>query len=94
MDVFFVVTTIVVIVTGILLVAILLSVWRILKYVEKITKDVSEESGLLREDIAGLRERMRDDGFKIFTVGAFLNKAFKRFTGRSGKRHTSREENA
>jgi len=86
MDIFFLVTTIVVIAIGVFLVLILMRIWRILGHVENISKDVSEESALLRDDIGDLREKIRVEGFKVFTLGAFLNKAFKRFTGRSGKR--------
>ena len=86
MDIFFLVTTIVIIAIGVFLVLILMRIWRILGHVENISKDVSEESALLRDDIGDLREKIRVEGFKVFTLGAFLNKAFKRFTGRSGKR--------
>jgi len=94
MDIFFLVTTIVVIAIGVFLVLILMRIWRILGHVENISKDVSEESALLRDDIDDLREKMRTEGFKIFTLGAFLNKAFKRFTGRSGRRERSGERDA
>ena len=94
MDIFFIVTTIVVIGIGVLFVVILLRIWRILGHVEKISKDVSEESALLREDIGDLRTKIYREGFKIFTLGTFLNKAFKRFTGRSGRRQRSGERDA
>ena len=90
MDIFFFVTTIVVIVVGILMVAILISLWRILKYMESISKDVSEESVLLRGDIAELRSKIKT-GSSVLALGGFLSKAFKRFSGRSGRRGTSRE---
>lgn len=92
MNVFFFITTIVVIVVGIVTVAILISVWRILKHVEAISKDVSEESALLRDDIAELRSKMKT-GSSVFALGSFLNKAFKRFSGRSGRRGSSRGKN-
>ena len=94
MDIFFFVTTLIVVAIGVLLAVILLRIWRILGHVEKISKDVSEESALLRDDIHDLRSKMYREGFKVFTLGAFLNKAFKRFTGKSGKRQRSGEENA
>jgi hypothetical protein len=92
MDIFFAVTTLVVIGIGVLTVFILMRIWRILGHVERISKDVSEESALLRDDIHDLRSKMYRDGFKVFTLGAFLNKAFKRFTGRTGRRQKSGEE--
>ena len=94
MDIFFFVTTLIVVAIGVLLAVILLRIWRILGHVEKISKDVSEESALLRDDIHDLRSKMYREGFKVFTLGAFLNKAFKRFTGKSGRRQRSGEENA
>jgi len=69
MDIFFLVTTIVVIAIGVFLVLILMRIWRILGHVENISKDVSEESALLRDDIGDLREKIRVEGFKVFTLG-------------------------
>jgi hypothetical protein len=93
MDAFFFITTIVVIVIGVILAFILLRVWRILGHVEEISKDVSAESALLRGDIAELRGKMQS-GLNIIALGSFFQTAFKRFTGRTGKRKSSREEDA
>jgi hypothetical protein len=93
MDIFFFVTTLVVIAIGVLLVAILLRIWRILGFVEKISEDVSEESALLRHDVAELRRSISSNGFTMLYFGTFLSKAFKRFTGRPGKRQKSGEDN-
>ncbi|HVM73562.1 MAG TPA: hypothetical protein VMU13_01635 [Candidatus Paceibacterota bacterium] len=90
MDAFFFITTLVVVVVGALLAFILFRIWRILGHVEEISKDVSEESELLRNDLAHMRSSMQT-GFSVVALGTFLNKAFKRFSGRSGKRGTSRE---
>jgi hypothetical protein len=91
MSIFFFVTTLVVLTIGILAAAILFRIWRILGHVEDISKDVSEESALLRDDLHEMRLKMKT-GFNIVALGVFLNKAFKRFTGRSGKRHKSEGE--
>jgi hypothetical protein len=88
MNIFFFITTVVVVISGVLLVAILYRIWHILGNVERISKDVSEESALLRDDLHEMRRRMKD-GFSIVALGVFLNKALKRFTGRSGKRQKS-----
>jgi len=88
MNIFFFITTLVVVCCGILIVAILYRVWHILGNIEKISKDVSEESALLRDDLREMRQKMQN-GFSVVALGVFLNKALKRFTGRSGKRQKS-----
>ena len=79
MDIFFFVTTIVVIGIGILVGFILWRILRILGYIEEISKDVSEESGLLREDMAQLRGRIKHEGFKLHFLSSFFSSAFKNF---------------
>ena len=88
MNIFFFITTVVVVCCGVLVAAILYRVWHILGHVEDISKDVSEESMLLRDDLREMREKMQN-GFNMIALGVFLNKALKRFTGRSGKRQKS-----
>ena len=85
MDIFFFITTIVVIAIGVLLVFILLRIWRILGHVEEISKDVSQESALMRDDIAELRRKIHTEGLKVGYLKTFLTQAFKRFAGRSRK---------
>lgn len=92
MDIFFFITTIVVILIGIVLMIILIRIWRILGHVEEISKDVSEESALVRDDIAQLRGKIHTEGFKIMYLKTFFTHALKRFAGRSGKRDSSREK--
>ena len=82
MDIFFFVTTVVVVVLGILSVLILLRIWRILGYVERISCDISEESALVRSDIATLRSDIRTHGFKLRYLKAFFTNALKRFTNK------------
>ncbi len=85
MDVFFVVTTVVVILLGILACFILWRVLRILGYVEDISRDVSEESALMRSDIARVRARVREEGFKWRHISTLANSALKRFQTRRKK---------
>jgi len=94
MDIFFFITTVVVIAIGILLVVILLRIWRILGHVEEISKDVSAESALLRDDIADLRLKIRTNGFKVLYLKTFLTHALKRLTGKPRKaaHHTGEKE--
>jgi hypothetical protein len=85
MDIFFFITTVVVIAIGALLAVILLRIWRILGHVEEISKDVSAESALLRDDIADLRASIRTQGLKVSYLKTFLSHALKRFTGKPRK---------
>ena len=83
MDIFFVVTTLVVLAVGIVTVLILLRVWRILGHVERITQQISEESALLRQDIAHLRSNIQEEGFKVTRFVRFLLGAVGRFGKKS-----------
>lgn len=65
MDIFFVVTTLAVLVTSILLVLVLIRALRILKNVEDISMLVEEEGQKLREDIAHVRESVMEEGIRI-----------------------------
>jgi hypothetical protein len=85
MDIFFFITTIVVIAIGVLFVVILLRIWRILGHVEEISKDVSAESALMRDDIADLRSSIREHGLKMSYLKVFLSHALKRFSGKPRK---------
>jgi hypothetical protein len=93
MDIFFFITTIVVVAIGALLAFILLRIWRILGHIEEISKDVSAESALLRDDIADVRARIRSEGLKITYFKTFLSHALKRFTG-TPRKVTHHEEKA
>lgn len=76
MDIFFFVTTLVVIVLGVLTAFILWRLQRILKNVEHISEQVSLESDAIRHDIAELRSDLRagKGRFKslLSFVGAFI----------------------
>lgn len=82
MDIFFFVTTIVVLALGVLVGMILYRALRILGYVETISKNISDESVLVRADIADLRENIRLEGFKIKHLVVFFRNAAKRFVGK------------
>jgi uncharacterized membrane protein len=84
MDIFFVVTTIAVIVISILLVFVLIRVLRILKNIEDISSLVEEEGKALREDLAQMRESVKTEGVRIkhliglLGFGASLKKRVKK----------------
>lgn len=82
MDFFFFVTTVVVIVVGILIALILFRIWRILGHVEKISHEVSEESALLRVDVAQMRENIRREGFKLTHLTRFFRSVVAHFGGK------------
>lgn len=65
MDIFFVVTTIVVLGGGILCIVALVYVIKILKSVDNVARNVSEESDSMRGDISILRHKIREQGMKV-----------------------------
>ncbi|MBM3261084.1 hypothetical protein FJY93_01560 [Candidatus Kaiserbacteria bacterium] len=79
MDIFFFVTTVVVILVGLLIAFILLRIYQILTHVEEISKDFSEESHLVRGDIADLRHHVREQGFKLKFLRSFFQSTLGRF---------------
>lgn len=68
MDIFFVVTTLVVVVLGVLLILIFIRVLRVLKKIEEVADMVSEEGKLIKEDIAEARTELREKGFRLRTI--------------------------
>ncbi len=86
MDIFFLITTIVVIATGAALAFVLVRIWKILGHVERISRDVSEESALLRSDIDDLRTNIREEGFKAKHIAGIYRSTLGRFAQRKRKR--------
>lgn len=84
MDVFFVVTTGVVIVVGVLVVVVLIKVLSILKHVEDVTKRISEESEQIQKDITNAREKIHRDGFKLRHIIGFFTGLASRHRTKSG----------
>ncbi|HEY9585388.1 MAG TPA: hypothetical protein VJJ02_02235 [Candidatus Paceibacterota bacterium] len=72
MDVFFVVTTAVVLVGGALcLVALFYSI-KILRNVDNVVRNVSEESDNVRGDLSVLRRKIHEEGMKVKHFTDFL----------------------
>jgi len=65
MDFFFVVTTVIAIFVGAFFLVALFYLIKILKSVDHLAKNVSEESDNVRGDITVLRGKMRDEGMKL-----------------------------
>ncbi len=79
MDIFFVVTTLVVLALGIFVTLILFRVWRILGHVEDISREFSEESTLFRNDVALMRARIKSEGFKFAHIASLFSSRVARF---------------
>lgn len=77
-DIFFVITSVSVIIFTIGLIIILFYVIRILKNADHISTRVKEESDNVIEDIGILRREVKEEGFKIMPVFRFLKKLFDR----------------
>jgi len=86
MHLFFFVTTIVVVLIGIFIVLILFKLWQILGHVEKISREVSEESVLLRQDIHEARLSIQAEGFKLKHIISFFRGSLRYFMGKDTKK--------
>lgn len=82
MDIFFVVTTVAVLLVCGLIAVALIRVLRILKNVEKVSDMVSEESVRLKSDIADLRTTVKVEGFKWKSIAKFIRSQVEKITGK------------
>lgn len=78
-DIFFFVTTIVVIVLGIVAIIALVYTIKILALLKSIATTVKSESGLIAEDIDELRERMKHGSVNIGAAARFFYSIFKHY---------------
>ncbi len=77
MDVFFMVTTFVVVILGVLIGMILHKVWRILGHVERLGQIFEDEAQRVRGDIAELRSNVRVNGFRMRYIVRFFKGAMR-----------------
>jgi len=84
-DIFFFVTTIVVVVVGLLFVIALIYLIKILNRIKTIAEEVRDETILFREDIHGLRESIQKEGFKLKNLFSFGYDFFKKRVGKKSK---------
>lgn len=84
-DIFFFVTTVVVIVVGIAFTVALIYLTKVLSDIKEITKQVKEETILFREDVAGLRNDIKKEGFRAEHFLMFVKNFFKKTNTRSKK---------
>jgi len=94
MDIFFIITTLVVLMLGIVVTLILFRVWRILGHVEDISRDISEESALLRSDVAQMRARIKTEGFKFAHIMSLFSSRVARFWGKEKSKKNGRGSDA
>ncbi len=82
MDIFFMVTTVAVVLLALLVGYAIYRLIRILRYLESISKNMSEEAALIRGDIATLRQNAVHEGFKLIgllpIVRRFVQRIFTR----------------
>ncbi|HYE23420.1 MAG TPA: hypothetical protein VEA92_03185 [Candidatus Paceibacterota bacterium] len=78
MDIFFIVTTIVVIVIGALIALVLFYVVRLLRTLERIARDVEGEAKAIISDIDDVRAKARIEGFKVGNLLSLVTKAGRR----------------
>ncbi len=83
MDLFFIVTTVAVIVVAGLFSYGLYRIIRILRHVERITEMAEAEGKLMREDIASMRASLTREGFKLKTLFSFIRRRFKSMIGKN-----------
>ena len=74
MDIFFFVTTIVVIVLGVFTAYLMWRLERILKNIEHISEQAAKESDTIREDLAEMRSDIKRGKGKLRSMFGFLKK--------------------
>lgn len=73
-EVFFFITSIAVVILTILLGMAVVYIIRILRNVDDISKKAKDEADLIKEDVADLRQNIRDEGIKVKSFVSFFNK--------------------
>jgi len=80
MDIFFVVTTVIVLAIGIVVFLITLRLWRILGSIQRIAEMAEQETSLIKDDIAILRADVRREGFKLASLMRLFKSMFTKRT--------------
>lgn len=78
MDVFFVVSTVAVVIVAVFVAIALYYVIRILRTTDRISSDIADEAHLIRADIQDVRAGVRAEGFKWKHVSQLGRKLFTR----------------
>jgi hypothetical protein len=85
MDIFFLTTTVVVLLLGVFLIVALYYIIKILKSIDHVAQNVSDESDNVRGDILILRGKIRDEGMRVKHFMDFFMNVASRKTGRKTK---------
>ena len=72
MDVFFVATTAVVVILGVLSIVALFYLIKIFHNIDRVMKNVGDESDEIRTDLKILREKVRDEGMRVKHILDFV----------------------
>lgn len=73
-EIFFFITSIAVVVLTILVGVVIAYLIRILRNVDDISEKAKEETALIKEDVAELRQNLREQGIKAKSFVTFFNK--------------------
>jgi MFS superfamily sulfate permease-like transporter len=73
-EIFFFITSIAVVILTILIGIIAAYLIRILRNVDDISQKAKNEAALIKEDVADLRQNIRDEGIKVKSFVSFFNK--------------------
>ena len=79
MDIFFIITTFCVLFLSVLVGLVLARLFNILRHVEKITKEIAEESADIRGDVKKLRTHMTKEGMEMVDTIQDLRKGARKF---------------
>ncbi len=91
MDIFFVITSAVVLLLGICAIVALIYIIRILRNVDHISAQVSEETDNIKQDIAGLRKNIAAEGMRWKHMSDFFGTIIGRSTRRRAKQDRDNE---
>ncbi|MFA6278921.1 MAG: hypothetical protein WCS97_02515 [Candidatus Paceibacterota bacterium] len=83
MDIFFFVTTVVVVVLGAVSAYAIWRVGRVLKHIEHISEQAALESDTIRQDLAGIRSDIRQGKGRLKSLFSFFTKNSRRASKKS-----------
>lgn len=86
MDIFFLITSLAVIVVTVLMIVALVFVIRILRNVDHVSRVISNEGDAIRDDIAAFRHSVYAEGFKFVNLFSLFRSQARRFGGKSSRK--------